>query len=52
MGQKSRRPGTRTPFVQVPLLFFSQIGGGTVAGAYLMLLGFMLLRGRTGSRRG
>lgn len=40
------------PFVQVPLLFFSQMGGGTIAGAYLVLLGVVLLRGRIASRRG
>jgi len=40
------------PFVQVPLLFFSQIGGGVIAGDYLALLGIMLLRGRLASRRG
>ncbi|WP_336644580.1 hypothetical protein [Microbacterium sp. USHLN186] len=34
------------PFVQVPLLFFSQMGGGVVAGAYLLLLGGALLTGR------
>jgi hypothetical protein len=39
------------PFVQVPLLFFSQIGGGTVAGGYLVMLAVMLLRARIASRR-
>ncbi|MGX5694903.1 hypothetical protein ACWKWP_01785 [Agromyces soli] len=38
------------PFVQVPLLFFSQIGGGTVAGAYLVVLGGVLLAGRVQQR--
>ena len=38
------------PFVQVPLLFFSQMGGGVVAGAYLLVLGVVLLRGRIVSR--
>ncbi|MFF2389286.1 hypothetical protein [Agromyces sp. NPDC058104] len=38
------------PFVQVPLLFFSQIGGGTVAGAYLTAVGAVLLAGRIEQR--
>jgi hypothetical protein len=38
------------PFVQVPLLFFSQVGGGTVAGAYLVVLGGFLLAGRVQQR--
>ncbi|MFD5214336.1 hypothetical protein [Microbacterium sp. NPDC058345] len=39
------------PFVQVPLLFLSQMGGGVVAGLYLLLLGGALLRGGILARR-
>lgn len=38
------------PFVQVPLLFFSQMGGGVVAGLYLVVLGGVLVAGRIQSR--
>lgn len=38
------------PFVQVPLLFLSQLGGGTVAGAYLVAVGCVLLAGRVQQR--
>lgn len=38
------------PFVQVPLLFFSQMGGGVVAGLYLAVLGGALVAGRIQSR--
>jgi hypothetical protein len=38
------------PLLQLPLLFFSQLGGGTVAGLYLIALGVVLLTGRIASR--
>ncbi|WP_308797405.1 hypothetical protein [Agromyces silvae] len=38
------------PLLQLPLLFFSQLGGGTVAGLYLLALGVILLTGRIASR--
>lgn len=38
------------PFLQVPLLFFSQLGGGTIAGIYLLALGAVLIAGRVASR--
>ena len=38
------------PFVQLPLLFFSQIGGGTIAGLYLVAVGGVLLAGRVQQR--
>lgn len=34
------------PFVQIPLLFLSQMGGGVIAGGYLLILGVALLRRR------
>lgn len=38
------------PLLQLPLLFFSQMGGGTVAGLYLIALGTVFLAGRIASR--
>lgn len=39
------------PFVQVSLVFFSQMGGGVLAGLYLALLGTLMLSGRIDRRR-
>ena len=38
------------PFVQVSLVFFSQMGGGVLAGLYLALLGMLMLSGRIDRR--
>jgi len=40
------------PLVQVVLVFFSQLGGGVLAGLYLVLLGSVFVAGRIASRRG
>lgn len=38
------------PLIQLTLVFFSQMGGGVLAGAYLVALGAVLLAGRVQSR--
>ncbi len=38
------------PFLQLPLLFLSQVGGGVPAGLFLLVLGGMLLTGRIEGR--
>ena len=38
------------PFIQLTLVFFSQMGGGVVSGAFLIALGAVLLAGRIQSR--
>lgn len=38
------------PFVQLPLLFLSQVGGGILAGIYLLAVGAVLLAGRIQQR--
>ena len=38
------------PFLQLPLLFLSQVGGGVPAGAFLLVLGGVLLAGRIEGR--
>ncbi|WP_430644874.1 hypothetical protein [Agromyces sp. GXS1127] len=38
------------PFLQVPLLFLSQVGGGVPAGTFLLILGGVLLAGRIEGR--
>ncbi|MCD2443262.1 hypothetical protein LQ757_13340 [Agromyces sp. SYSU K20354] len=38
------------PFVQVPLLFFSQVGGGVPAGLFLAAVGLALLAGGIDAR--
>ncbi|GAA1060722.1 hypothetical protein [Agromyces bracchium] len=38
------------PFLQVPLLFLSQVGGGVPAGAFLLILGGVLVTGRIEGR--
>lgn len=39
------------PFVQVLLVFFSQMGGGLLAGAFLLVLGAILVAGRIARTR-
>lgn len=39
------------PFVQVVLVFFSQMGGGVLAGLYLCILGAFFVTGRIDRRR-
>ena len=39
------------PFVQVVLVFFSQMGGGVLAGLYLLLLGALMLSARIDRQR-
>lgn len=38
------------PFIQLTLVFFSQMGGGVLSGAFLIALGAVLLAGRIQSR--
>ena len=38
------------PFLQLPLLFLSQVGGGVPAGLFLLVLGGVLLAGRIEGR--
>ncbi|WJL96527.1 hypothetical protein QSU92_04920 [Microbacterium sp. ET2] len=38
------------PFIQLTLVFFSQMGGGVLSGAFLIILGAVLVTGRIQSR--